>query len=81
MSKAIAAESLPPRLKRTLEIVYGVDGVVAARVWQWQGRIAVGIRGGSGTSPSELLRRVETAVSGLRDPDEAWEFGILDEPS
>jgi hypothetical protein len=70
---------LPPRLRRTLELVYGVEGVVAARIWQWPGRIAVGVRGGMTTSPSDLIRRVEAAVAGLRDPDEAWDFGVLDE--
>jgi|HubBroStandDraft_1064217.scaffolds.fasta_scaffold15775_4 hypothetical protein len=70
---------LPPRLRRTLELVYGVEGVVAARIWQWPGRIAVGVRGGMATAPSDLIRRVEAAVAGLRDPEEAWDFGILDE--
>ena len=27
--------AIPPRLKRTLELVFHVEGVVAARVWQW----------------------------------------------
>jgi hypothetical protein len=70
---------LPPRLRRTLELVYGVEGVVAARVWQWPGRVAVGVRGGATTVPAELIRRVEDAVSGLREPDETWDFGILEE--
>jgi hypothetical protein len=70
---------LPPRLRRTLELVYGVEGVVAARVWQWPGRVAVGVRGGITTVPAELIRRVESAVAGLREPDETWDFGILDE--
>jgi hypothetical protein len=81
MTKAAgAASELPPRLRRTLELVYGVEGVVAARVWQWQqGRVAVGVRGGRATAPLDLLRRVESAVSGLREPGEIWEFGILEE--
>jgi hypothetical protein len=73
------ARELPLRLRRTLELVYGVDGVVAARIWQWPGRIAVGVRGGMATAPSDLIRRVEAAVAGLREPDEVWDFGILDE--
>jgi hypothetical protein len=75
----VAPRELPPRLRRTLELVYGVEGVVAARIWQWPGRIAVGVRGGAATAPTDLIRRVEAAVAGLRDPDEAWDFGILDE--
>jgi hypothetical protein len=62
-----------------LELVYGVQGVVVARVWQLPGRIAIGVRGGRGTTPPDLLRRVESAVDGLREPDEMWEFGILED--
>jgi hypothetical protein len=68
---------LSPRLRRTLELVYGVEGVLEARIWQWPGRIAVGVRGGQGTSPTDLVRRVEVAVAGIREPEEAWDFGIL----
>jgi hypothetical protein len=74
----------PPRLKRTLEIVYGVDGVVAARVWQWtenrgrDERVAVAVRANATSSPTEVLRRVEAAVESIREPGEAWEFGLLD---
>lgn len=78
--------SLPPKLRRTLEVVYAIDGVAGARVWEWPGTpgaptrvtVAVGIRPSPTASPTELLRRVEAAVAGLREPDEAWEFGILD---
>jgi hypothetical protein len=72
-------KGLSPRLQRTLELVYGVEGVVAARVWQWPGRIAVGVRGGKATSPPDLVRRVEAAVAGLREPGETWDFGILED--
>ncbi len=78
---AEAPQALPPRLRRTLELVYAVEGVVAARVWQWPGRIAVGVRGGSTTVPSSLLHRVQVAVAGLREPGETWEFGIMDDTS
>jgi hypothetical protein len=69
---------LPPRLKRTLELVYGVEGVTAARVWKWGDKVAVGVRPTATSAPAELLRRVEAAVAGLREPEETWEFGILD---
>jgi len=72
-----AITALTPRLRRTLELVYGVEGVLEARIWQWPGRVAVGVRGGSASSPTELVRRVEVAVAGLRDPEESWDFGIL----
>jgi hypothetical protein len=69
---------VPPRVRRTLELVYAVEGVTAARVWQWPGRVSVGVRPSMLCAPSELLRRVEHAVSGLREPEETWDFGLLD---
>lgn len=69
---------LPPRIRRTLELVYGVEGVTAARVWHWPGRVAVGVRPAMLSAPSELLRRVEAAVAGVREPEETWEFGFLE---
>jgi len=71
--------ALPPRIRRAIELAYGVEGVIAARVWQWPGRVAVAVRGGVATVPSTLLRRVEAAVAGLREPGETWDFGILDD--
>jgi hypothetical protein len=81
--------TLPPKLRRTLEVVYAIDGVAGARVWEWPGTpgaktgprvtVAVGVRPSPTASPGDLLRRVEAAVAGLREPDEAWEFGILEE--
>ena len=67
------------RLDRALELAYGGEGVVAARVWQWTGRVAVGVRGGRSTCPPELIRRVAAAVAGLREPGEVWDFGILED--
>jgi len=62
-----------------MELVYGVEGVAAARVWQWGETIAVGVRVGPTTSAADVLRRVEAAVAGVREPGEAWEFGVLEE--
>lgn len=77
-------EELSPRMRRMLEIVYSVDGVAAARVWQWpadgglQKTVAIAVRPGPRTSPQELLQRVEASVAGMREPDEQWEFGLLE---
>lgn len=71
--------NLPPRFKRILELVYAVEGVTAARVWQWSDKVAVGVRGTASSSTSDLLRRVEAAVAPLREPGESWEFGMLDD--
>jgi hypothetical protein len=78
MPKPSAPTELPTRLRRTLELVYGVEGVIAARVWHSPGSVAIGVRGSHATSPQDLLRRVESAVAGLREPDERWDFGILE---
>ena len=73
---------LPPRLRRTLELVYSVDGVVGARVWQWSegddAKIAVAIRASTTSSPPEVLLRVQSAVDPMREPGESWEFGLMD---
>jgi hypothetical protein len=66
------------RLRRVLEVVYGVDGVAGARVWQWPGHVAVGVLPSPLVGATELIVRVERATAGLRDPDEAWDFGLLD---
>jgi hypothetical protein len=77
-------EDTPPRLRRTLEVVYGVDGVIAARVWLWtegseqEERVAIAVRANAVCSPDDVLRRVEAATQGIRQPGEAWEFGLLD---
>ncbi len=73
-----SSTELSPRLRRTLELAYGVEGVVAARVWQWAGRVAVGVRG-AGLTPPDLILRVEAAVAGLREAGEVWDFGILED--
>lgn len=78
-SKSGAQSGLPPRLRRCLELVYGVEGVAAARVWLWDGAVAVGVRPAPSSAPDEILRRVEAAVAGLREPGETWEFGLLED--
>ena len=70
-------KELTPRVRRTIELVYGVEGVTSARVWQWPGKVAVGVRASPAASPVDVLRRVEAAVSAIREPDETWEFGLL----
>jgi hypothetical protein len=63
-----------------MELVYAVEGVTAARIWQWPGKIAVGIRAAPTSSAAELLHRVELATAPVREPDETWEFGVLEDP-
>lgn len=67
------------KLERALEVVYGVEGVVGARVWQTDTLIAVGVRTAPNTSANEVLRRVKDSVRRLREPGERWEFGLIGE--
>jgi hypothetical protein len=69
----------PLRLRRAVELAYAVEGVIGARVWQSDGIIAIGVRAAPNASPNDLLRRVAIAVASLREPEEKWEFGLLDE--
>ena len=69
----------PLRLRRAVELAYAVEGVVGARVWQSDNIIAIGIRAAPNASPNDLLRRVAIAVASLREPEEKWEIGLLDE--
>lgn len=77
------SDDVTPRMRRVLEIVYAIDGVHGARVWEWPDgetlRVAVGVRPAMTASATELLRRVEAAVAGLHEPGETWEFGVLSE--
>jgi hypothetical protein len=67
------------RVQRILQLVYAVEGVVAVRVWQWGGNVAIGIRGGA--AGADVIGRVEAAVAGIREPGDTWHFGLLEEPS
>ena len=70
---------LPARVRRILELVYQVEGVAAARVWQWPGKVAIGVRGVPTMAVPDLLRRVESAVAPLREAGETWDFGLLED--
>jgi hypothetical protein len=72
---------LEPRLQRTLQLAYAVDGVLAVRVWQWGPNVSIGVRGSAAASPADLVRRVEAALAGLHEPGETWDFGVLEEPA
>jgi hypothetical protein len=69
---------LPPRVRRILELVYQVEGVAGARVWQWSGKIAIGVRPTPTSSATTVLHRVQTALAPLREAEEQWEFGVLE---
>jgi hypothetical protein len=66
-----------PRIKRILEVTYAIEGVSAARVWLWPGRIALGVRARE-LAEHELIRRVDQATKHLREADETWDFGLLE---
>lgn len=69
---------LDPRIRRTLELVYQVEGVLAAKVWAMPDRVAVGVKLGSGHGPTEVIARLEQVTLGLREPGETWDFGLLE---
>lgn len=70
-------QEVPPRLRRALELVYAVEGVIGARIWQWPGGVAVGIHVAAAFPHADTLRRVEAAVAPVRSMDEVWDFGVL----
>ncbi len=70
--------SMSARVRRTIQVVYAIDGVAGARVWQWPGHVAVGVLPSPLVGARDLLARVERATVGLREPDETWHFGLLD---
>jgi hypothetical protein len=72
------ATKISPRARRILEVAYTIDGVTAARVWLWDQHVAVGVYG-HGVSQDELLRRTQRSMLPLQEPDETWDFGILEE--
>lgn len=75
---APGADDLDPRVRRTLELVYQVEGVVAAKVWALPDRVAVGVRIGNGHGSAEVISRIQAVTVGLREPGESWDFGLLD---
>lgn len=78
----MSTTTISPRMRRVLEIVYAVDGVHGARVWEWpedgKTHVAVAVRPAQTASVGDLLKRVESAVAGLHEPGESWDFGVLD---
>ena len=75
---APSSDDLDPRVRRTLELVYQVEGVVAAKVWAMPDCMAVGVRVGAGHGSTEVIARLQTVTAGLREPGETWDFGLLD---
>ena len=70
------APNLPPRLELALEIIYRIEGVAAAKIWQWEDHVAVAVRG-VGHVEAQLLARVEASLVSLSEPNEIWDYGIL----
>ena len=66
-------------VRRILEVVYAIEGVAEARVWEWEKSVAVGVRPMAGTFAPDLLRRVESQVVVVREPGESWTFGVLED--
>lgn len=75
---APATSDIDPRVRRTLELVYQVEGVVAAKVWAMPDRVAVGVRLGNGHGAPDVMARIAAVTAALRVPGESWDFGLLD---
>ncbi len=69
---------LDPRIRRTLELVFQVSGVVGAKVWSMPDRMAVGVKIGAGHGAAGVLARLEQVTVALREPGETWDFGLLE---
>ena len=72
------ASDIDPRVRRTLELVYQVEGVVAAKVWAMPDRVAVGVKLGNGHGAPEVIARIEVVTAALRAPGESWDFGLIE---
>lgn len=79
MSDDARDTGLPPRLRRAIDLIYQVEGVAGAQIWHWAGRIAVGLSLTRPSIPTEVFRRVQSAIAPLQEADETWEFGLLAE--
>jgi hypothetical protein len=75
---AAANDALDPRVRRILEIVYEVEGVVAAKVWALPGQVAIAVRVGSRHGSTDVIAQIANVTIGLREPGEAWDFGLLE---
>ena len=75
---AAANDALDPRVRHILELVYEVEGVVAAKVWALPGQVAIAVRVGSRHGSSDVIAHIANVTLGLREPGEAWDFGILE---
>lgn len=69
---------IDPRVRRTLELVYQVEGVVAAKVWAMPDRVAVGVKLGNGHGVSDVMARIAAVTAALRVPGESWDFGLIE---
>jgi hypothetical protein len=75
---APSTSDIDPRVRRTLELVYQVEGVVAAKVWAMPDRVAVGVKLGNGHGAPDVIARIQVVTAALRAPGEAWDFGLLE---
>ena len=65
------------RAKHIEEAVLDVDGVAGVRVWELPDRVEIGIVVAPSDPPNDVLKRVMEVVDALRDPEEAWDVGVL----
>src|SRR4051812_50220790 len=67
------------RARRIEETILEVDGVVAVRVWELAGRVEIGVVPSASDTPTDVVERVREVVESLREADEIWEVGGLND--
>jgi hypothetical protein len=78
-SKTTPRNSAEARMMRAVELVYGVEGVVASRVWETEEGVCVGVRIAPQENLFEVQRRVREAVLPLAREGESFFVGILED--
>jgi hypothetical protein len=69
----------PQRLRRIESAVLELEGVASVRVWELEGAVEIGVRVAPACTVADVLGRVSELSATLREGEERWEVGVLDE--
>jgi hypothetical protein len=67
------------RARRIEEAVLELEGIVTVRVWELPNRVEIGVRVAPSDTPADALNRVNELVDALREGEETWAVGLLEE--
>jgi hypothetical protein len=59
--------------------VLELEGIVTVRVWELPNHVEIGVRVAPSDTPADALKRVHELVDALREGEELWSVGLLDE--